>query len=73
MQSEISSMSFVDDWVANRFHFVQKNIISMHTVKVVLTLLWLFELQIEYTIATAGKYFRDKHSSGGSDPFLGFH
>ena len=30
-------------------------------LKVVLTLLWLFELQIEYTIATAGKYFRDKH------------
>ena len=30
-------------------------------LKVVLTLLWLFELQIEYTIATAGKCFRDKH------------
>ena len=30
-------------------------------LKVVLTLLWLFELQLEYTIATAGKCFRDKH------------
>ena len=30
-------------------------------LKVVLTLLWFFELQLEYTIATAGKCFRDKH------------
>ena len=30
-------------------------------LKVVLTLLWLFELKLEYTIATAGKCFRDKH------------
>ena len=30
-------------------------------LKVILTLLWLFELQIVYTIATAGKCFRDKH------------
>ena len=37
------------------------NLFGFMPIHVVLTLLWLFELQLEYTIATAGICFGDKH------------
>ena len=51
------NLSMLELQLANAFE------INIHCkkLKVVLTLLWLFELQIEYTIATAGKCFRDKY------------
>ena len=45
-----------DDIVATTLA-LSKQFLHCKKLKVILTLLWLFELQLEYSIATAGKRF----------------